>query len=139
MYFKLFRLLYADDTFIFPESAEDLQAALNIFEEYCSEWKLSNNVSKTKIVVFSKRKYDNKREFLLNNEEVEVKDSYTYLVLLFNYNGNFCHGRKKMVDQSQKALYALYRKNYNLAIPVDLQLKLFDSLVTPILLYSSEI
>jgi hypothetical protein len=27
------RLLYADDTFILAESAEDLQAALNIFEE----------------------------------------------------------------------------------------------------------
>jgi hypothetical protein len=39
-----------------------------------------------------------------------------------------------MVDKAQKALYALYRKNYNLAIPVDLQLKPFDSLVTPILL-----
>jgi hypothetical protein len=61
----------------FAESAEDLQAALNIFEEYCSEWKLFINVSKTKIVVFSKRKYNNKREFLLNDEEVEVKDSYT--------------------------------------------------------------
>ena len=59
MYLKFFLLLYA-------ESAEDLQAALNIFEEYCSEWKLSNNVSKTKIVVFSKRKHNNKNEFLLN-------------------------------------------------------------------------
>jgi hypothetical protein len=56
---------------------------------------------------------------LLNNEEVEVKDSYTYLGLLFNYNGNFCQGRKKLVDQAQKALYALYIKNYYLAIPVD--------------------
>jgi hypothetical protein len=42
-----------------------------------------------------------------------------------------------LVDQAQKALYALYRKNYNLAIPVDLQLKLFD--YQDILLYSSEI
>ena len=91
------------------------------------------------MVVFSKRKYNNKKEFLLNNEEVEVKDSYTYLGLLFNYNGNFCQGRNKLVDQAQKDMYALYRKNYNLAIPVDLQLKLYDSLVTPILLYSSEI
>jgi hypothetical protein len=91
------------------------------------------------LVVFSKTKYNNKKEFLLNNEEVEVKDSYTYLGLLFNYNGNFCQGRNKLVDQAQKDMYALYRKNYNLAIPVDLQLKLYDSLVTPILLYSSEI
>ena len=63
MYLKLLRLLNADETVIFAESAEDLQAALNIFEEYCSEWKLSINVSKTKIIVFSKRKYNNKREF----------------------------------------------------------------------------
>jgi hypothetical protein len=72
MYLNLFLLLYADDTVIFAESTEDLQAALNIFEEYCSEWKLSINVSKTKIVVFSKRKYNNKKEFLLNNEEVDA-------------------------------------------------------------------
>ena len=52
MYLKLFLLLYADDTFILAESDEDLKAALNIFEEYCSEWKPSINVSKTKIVVF---------------------------------------------------------------------------------------
>ena len=72
---------------------------------------------------------------LLNNEIVEVMDSYTYLGLLFNYNGNFCQGRKKVVDQPQKALYALYRKNYNLAIPVDLQLKLFDYLVIHLSFY----
>jgi hypothetical protein len=77
----MFLLLYADDIFIFAESAEDLQTALNIFGEYCSEWKLSINVSKTKILVFSKRKYNNKKEFLLNND--------TYLGLLFSYNGIF--------------------------------------------------
>jgi hypothetical protein len=38
------------------ESAEELQLALNIFERYCSEWKLSMNVSKTKIVVLFKKK-----------------------------------------------------------------------------------
>ena len=62
-------------------------------------------------------------------------DSYTYLGILFNYNGNFCQGRKKMVDQVQNAMYVLYTKKYNFAIPVDLQLKLVDSLVTPIILF----
>ena len=61
MYHKLFLLLYSHDTVIFAESAEDLQAAVNIFEEYCSELKLSINISKTKIVVFSKRKYNKKK------------------------------------------------------------------------------
>jgi len=35
-------------------------------------------------------------------------------------------------------LYALYRKLRNISIPVDLQLKLFHSLIEPILLYSCE-
>ena len=55
------------------------------------------------------------------------------------YNGNFCTARKKLLDQANKALYALYRKIRNLAIPIDVQLKLFDSLITPILVYSCEV
>jgi hypothetical protein len=35
--------------------------------------------------------------------------------------------------------YALYRKIRNLAIPIDVQLKLFDSLITPIFVYSCEV
>ena len=56
MYLKLFLLLHADDTVIFTEQAEELQLPLNIFEKYCSEWRLYINVSKTKIVVLFKRK-----------------------------------------------------------------------------------
>jgi hypothetical protein len=56
VYLKLFLLLHADDTVMFAESAEELQLALNIFEKYSSEWKLSIHVSKTKIVVLFKKK-----------------------------------------------------------------------------------
>jgi hypothetical protein len=45
----------------------------------------------------------------------------------------------ELLDQANKALYALYRKIRNLAIPIDVQLKLFDSLITPILVYSCEV
>jgi hypothetical protein len=41
--------------------------------------------------------------------------------------------------QAHKALFAVYRKNRNISIHVDLQLKLLDSLVSPILLYASEV
>jgi hypothetical protein len=39
----------------------------------------------------------------------------------------------------RKKDYALYYKLRNLAISIDLQLKLFDSLIAPILVYSCEI
>ena len=59
--------------------------------------------------------------------------------MLLNYNENFCTARKKITEQAHKALFAVYRKNRNITIHVDLQLKLFDSLVSPILLYASEV
>ena len=35
VFFKLFTILYADDTVLLAESAEDLQSQLNAFENYC--------------------------------------------------------------------------------------------------------
>ena len=46
---------------------------------------------------------------------------------------------KKLVEQTQKALCTLYKQIRNINIPLDLQLKLFDALVFPILTYSAEI
>ena len=64
MYLKVFLLLYADDTVIFSKTAKGLQNALNMFEKYCELWKLTVNISKTKIVVFMKRKGQVKQDFL---------------------------------------------------------------------------
>ena len=41
--------------------------------------------------------------------------------------------------QANKALFAINYKIRNVNIPIDLQLKLFDCLITPILLYSTKI
>lgn len=139
MYIKLFVILYADDTVLLSESAEGLQETLTIFEQYCNIWKLKVNIKKTQVVIFCKRKSRQSPIFMINNQPIDVKDSYTYLGIIFNYNGSFCNARKKLIEQAQKSLYALYRKIKNLNIPIDLQLKLFDSLVVPILLYGCEI
>jgi hypothetical protein len=44
-----------------------------------------------------------------------------------------------LLDKAKKSLYGLLRKIQNISIPIDLQLKLFDSLVTPILFHSAEV
>jgi hypothetical protein len=46
VYFKLYFLLYADDTNIFAE----LQSALNVVYLYCETWKLKMNTSKINVV-----------------------------------------------------------------------------------------
>ena len=56
VFFKLYLLLYADDTVVFAESPEELQTALDTMQSYCDTWKLQVNTSKTKVVIFSKGK-----------------------------------------------------------------------------------
>ena len=97
------------------------------------------NTNKTKVVIVSKKKVRQNQSFKIKGQNIEIIDSYYYLGMLFNYNGNFCTARKKITEQARQALFAVYRKIRNISIPVDLQLKLFDSLVSSILLYASEV
>jgi hypothetical protein len=47
--------------------------------------------------------------------------------------------RKRLVEHAQMSLFAIHKKIRNQNIPIDLQLKLFDSLVELIILYGSEV
>ena len=44
-FLKIYTLLYADDTFVLAESAEELQLALNAAHGYCSDWNLTVNAA----------------------------------------------------------------------------------------------
>ena len=139
VFIKMFVIVYADDTVILADTKEGLQYALNIFQSYCEIWKLEVNVEKTKVMIFSKGKIRLKYEFKLQNKTLEIVDSYSYLGLIFKYNGNFNETRKKLARQAQKSLFSIYKSIRNQYIPIDLQLKLCDAMVEPILLYRSEI
>jgi hypothetical protein len=45
---------YADDTVILAENAKELQKALDAMHTFCVQYRLEVNVSKTKVVIFSK-------------------------------------------------------------------------------------
>ena len=66
--------MFADDTVIFGNSKEDLQLSLNVFGKYCDDWKLTVNISKTKVMVFlGGRAPSNLKSFL-------CKCKYTYIL-----------------------------------------------------------
>ena len=89
MFLKLYVLLYADDTIIMAESPEELQNAMNAVYEYCDLWKLTVNTSKTKVVIFSRGKVRNIPTFIFGKDNLEIVDDYTYLGIIFNFNGKF--------------------------------------------------
>ena len=66
-------------------------------------------------------------------------DDFSYLGIKFNYNGKFSKTKKRLVDQARKAMLSLVRKARKIFLPFDIQLHLFDSMITTILLYGTEI
>ena len=115
---KLFILLYADDTVILSESAEDLQLGLQAYAEYCSIRKLEVNVAKTKVLIFSKAKIPN-YEFKYKVEILEVMSEFKYLGILFSKNNSFFKTKKHIADQGIKAVYSLLKKARNMQLPTD--------------------
>ena len=139
VYLKILILLFADDTVLFAESDQELQYALDQFKEYCEEMKLTVNVEKTKIVIFTNSRNKNHFEFKFNASTIEIVDAYKYLGIYFAKNGSFTLAKKSIAEQANKALFSLLRKARNLDLPYDIQLDLFNKMIKPILLYGSEI
>ncbi len=138
--FNLMILLYADDAVLMANTPGGLQIALDAFAEYCRSWKLAVNIQKTKIVVFSKRKTKRyNTEFKLDGFQLEVMDQFSYLGVLFSYNGSFLMHRKNKFNQANKSMFALLKTIRQLSLPIDLQLELFDRVVVPVLIYGCEV
>ena len=130
---KMFVLLCADDTVKMANDAEFLQKNLHYFSEYCDMWNPSVDTDKTKIVIFSKYKYREKHNYIYKSTTIEIIEHFKYLGVIFDFNNSFVKHTKHLFDQASEAMFALLRRNRQLNSPLDIQLKLFDSLVLPIL------
>lgn len=139
IYVNLYLLLYADDTILLAEGEGELQAALNGMNHYCNTWKLKINAAKSKIVVFSRGKIKKIPVFKLGEDRIEVVTQYSYLGVMFNYNNRFHEAVQKQYNQASRAMFSLISKIRKFGLPVDVSLDLFDKLITPIVLYGSEV
>ena len=139
--FKMFMLLYADDIVIFANSPDELQRCLDLLSNYCNIWKLTVNVSKTKVMVF--RNGDilpRDLAFYYNGEPLEIVKEFKYLGLVFTTGGSFAAAQSALSGQAQKAIFKLNRYLYKFTyISPKHKLELFDKLIAPILNYSSEV
>ena len=139
IFLRIFSLLYADDTIVMAETERELQAALNAVFDYCKTWHLTVNTSKTKIVIFSRGKVRKYPDFQFGDSILQVVSEYVYLGTMFNYNNRFHKNKQKQVSLARRAMFGLISRASKLDLPLDIQVELFEQLVTPILLYGSEI
>jgi len=134
-------LLYADDLILMSESPSGLQHCINSVQKYCSGWRLAVNLNKSKIMIFSKRKTEKHSfYFYYGPNTVEIVDSYKYLGIIFHFSGKFKESISNLADKARKAYFALKSKlpyNYNLSAKS--WLKLYNSMIVPIITYGSEV
>jgi len=105
--------IFADDTALIAESEEDLQKLVNVFDSVCKRRKLKVNVSKSKVMVFERKKievidfacpYRIRREcpkecrIRLNGEQMEEVYEFKYLGSIFckdgSMDGESCAGEE---------------------------------------------
>ena len=120
---------YADDNIIMAESVPELQEALNSLHEYCQLWSLSVNITKTKIVIFSKGKVRKHPKFYLNQNEIEVAEEYVYLGVTFTYNGMFTRAIDKQINQARKTMFVVLERSRKLKLPFDIVCELYGSVL----------
>ena len=134
---KLNSLTYADDLLILSSSSIGLQNALDQLQNYSTKWGLEINTDKTKVMVFRTAKKELQCTFFINGSEIEIVSNFSYLGIIFTTNGKFTLAIKDLKNKGMRASFKIYSilKSQKINNPM-VSLKLFDSMVKPILLYS---
>ena len=136
---NLLVLLYADDTIILTESEDDMQKTLDVVSDYCRSSNLKINCGKTKYMIFSRGKVRKAQSMYINGHVIERVDNFCYLGVVFKYNNTFQIAIKNNVTKAKKALFETTSELIGHYLSVVAKLHLFDSLITPILLYGCEV
>ena len=99
--------------------------------EYEKKWKITTNMQKFKIMAIGNRKMPN---LIINNTIIEYKTKAKLLGMNITYCNFFSAQVKANVISARNALYKLYRFRY---LKKKLKIRLYKSLVQPLLVYPS--
>ena len=98
------------------------------------------NLKKTKVMIFQKStKKQHVSDFFIGNKPIEKTQEYTYLGLKLSSNGSFTQAIKTLADKGTQALFLIKKKANFSNLKPKLAIKIFNSIISPILLYNSEI
>ena len=132
-------LLWADDIILLSHSEEGLRYMLSALSSYVDENGMSINTKKTKCMIFNKTGKYIRRSYPLKNGTIETTNSYKYLGFIFTPSGEIVSGLRDLRDRALRAYHKLKHKmGHHFRLHPLTTISLFDSLIKPILLYSSD-
>ena len=134
-------LLYADDLVIFSHSLSGLQVQLDHLSTYCKNWGLEINLKKSKVMIISKNTHPFMKDEApcVGGYALEIVEWYKYLGLVVYSNGKLLQTTSNLCARGWKAIFKLNLSLRGCDTKTHLRLKLFDTLVKPILCYGAEV
>ena len=136
---SMYLILFADDIVLFTTDPVSLQSQIDNLYEYSIIWGLKININKTKVCIFEKRRQNHNTEIYINGEKIEIVDSFTYLGVKLTYTGNMSGAINALSNQALKAYHSLLSLFDRVSLDIKTKLRLFDSMIVPILLYVAEV
>ena len=127
---------FADDTIILASSLPTLQRIMDLIVEHSEQYDFHMNVSKTKVIVFSKKP---KRVTLrIHNSTVEQVPFLKYLGILVNEQ---CEPKKEIrsrVEQARRIFTSMKSLFTSRDLSMQLRIRLLRCYIFPVLLYGAE-
>ena len=135
----LSHLLYADDLILMSTSMEGLNKCLEKLKCYCNTWQMEVNLKKSQVIVFnSAGRLLTGYNFFYGEKKLEQVKTYCYLGIEISCSGSFGLARKCLNEKARKASFPLKALINQFQLPVKNSINLFNSFVSPILLYNAE-
>ena len=105
--YSIFLLIYLP-----KEIISGLQRCLDSLQNYCGDWRLAVNLTKTKVIIFSKKAIEKySHYFYYEPNSVEIVDSYKYVGIIFHFSGKFKASVSNLADKARKA-FLPWKQNY---------------------------
>ena len=89
-------------------------------------------------MIFNKTGRSIKEEFKVNNQKLETVKSFCYLGYDFNTSGSLTNTINILADKALKAMRPIQNAIARFCLPAKLSIRLFNTYVTPIILYNVE-
>jgi hypothetical protein len=138
-------LLYADDLTLLASSAHDLQKLLECLQEFCDQYQMHVNVAKCAVVVFGRKAPAPARDFpqggwTYDGQQVPRVQKFRYLGIEFHETQGVSACAKALRLAGLRAMWGMLSRCSDMEVAsIEVQVQLFDALVSPVLGFCSEV
>ena len=138
-------LLYADDLTLLAASAKDLQTLLDYLQGFCDRYQMHVNVAKCAVVVFGSRKPVPSRDLLpggwvYSGQQVPRVQEFRYLGIVFHETKGVSACVDALRTVGLRAMWGMLGRCSDMEVAsLEVQVQLFDALVSPVLGFCAEV